>query len=135
MAYWLLKTEPGVYSFADLQRDGTTRWDGVTNNLALKHMRAMKRGDGVMIYHSGDEKAIVGFAEVAGAPYPNPKEKGEKIVVVDIKSKKSLKRAITLSEVKSKKEFSSFELVRIPRLSVMPVSEQMWGALLDIANS
>ena len=130
MAYWLLKTEPGVYSFADLRRDGTTRWDGVTNNLALKHLRAMTKGDHAFIYHSGDEKAIVGIAQLQSDPYPDPKKKEENIVVVDLKAESSLDRPVSLREIKSVKSFASFELVRLPRLSVMPVSAVMWKMLV-----
>ncbi len=127
MAYWLLKTEPGVYSFSDLRRDGTARWDGVTNNLALKHLRSMKKGDRAFIYHSGAEKAVIGIAQIESAPYPDPKKKEEKIVVVDLKALSALDRTIPLSEIKSIKSFAAFELVRMPRLSVMPVSPEAVG--------
>jgi predicted RNA-binding protein with PUA-like domain len=130
MAYWLLKTEPGVYSFMDLRRDGKTRWDGVTNNLALKHMRAMTKGDNAFIYHSGDEKAIVGIAQLRSDPYPDPNKKEKNIVVVDLNAGSLLHRPIPLSEIKSIKSFASFELVRLPRLSVMPVSTEMWNMLI-----
>lgn len=130
MAYWLLKTEPGTYSFMDLKRDGTTRWDGVKNNLALKHLRSMKKGDQAFIYHSGDEKAVIGIARIEGIPYPDPKKKDEKIVVVDLKAASALDRAVLLSEIKSIKSCASFELVRIPRLSVMPVSAEIWNTII-----
>lgn len=130
MAYWLLKTEPSVYSFTDLRRDGTTRWDGVTNNLALKHLRAMKKGDRAFIYHTGDEKAVIGIAQICGNPYPDPKLNNEKIVVIDLKAESALERTLPLSEIKSIKSLGSFELVRMPRLSVMPVSEGIWNMLI-----
>ncbi len=141
MNYWLLKTEPSTYSYVDLERDGKTVWDGVTNALALKHLRSMKKGDRAFIYHTGDEKRIVGIAEVASNPHPNPKEKDFKLVVVDLKPRERLKRAVTLAEIKSRKEYAdldesgrAFELVRMGRLSVMPVSEARWRRLCGMAH-
>ena len=90
MAYWLLKTEPDCYSWADLARDKSTVWDGVSNALALKHIRSMKKGDEALIYHTGDEKAVVGVAEVVSAAYPDPKEGDERLVVVDLRPGKPL---------------------------------------------
>jgi predicted RNA-binding protein with PUA-like domain len=121
--YWLLKTEPSTYSFADLEREKRAVWDGVSNALALKHLRSMKRGDLAFIYHTGDEKQIVGIAEVTGDPYPDPKQKEPRLVVVDLKPRERLARAVTLAEVKGRAEFRDFELVRMGRLSVMPVAE------------
>src|SRR5580658_1388000 len=117
--HWLLKTEPSTYSYADLERDKKAVWDGVSNALALKHLRSMKRGDLAFIYHTGDEKQIVGITEVTSAPYPDPKEKDTRLVVVDFKPQKRLARPVTLSEVKGDAEFRDFELMRIGRLSVM----------------
>ncbi|HET6273438.1 MAG TPA: EVE domain-containing protein [Bacteroidota bacterium] len=134
MAYWLLKSEPGVYAFADLVRDKKTTWDGVTNNLALKHIRAMAKGDLAFIYHSGDEKSIVGIAEIASEPYPDPKADNPKIVVVDLKAKDALARPVSLADIKAKKEFADFALVRISRLSVMPVSAAQWKSLLAMSR-
>jgi predicted RNA-binding protein with PUA-like domain len=134
MAYWLLKTEPSTYSYSDLERDGKTVWDGVTNNLALKHIRSMARGDLAFVYHTGNEKAIVGIAEVASAPYPDPKKKQENLVVVDLKPKRRLQRPISLSDIKARKEFAQFALVRLPRLSVMPVADEIWHALLGLSK-
>ena len=134
MAYWLLKSEPGVYAFADLVRDKKTTWDGVTNNLALKHIRAMAKGDLAFIYHSGDEKSIVGIAEIASEPYPDPKADNPKIVVVDLKAKDALARPVSLADIKAKKEFADFALVRISRLSVMPVSTAQWKSLLAMSR-
>lgn len=130
MAYWLLKTEPSTYSFENLLRERKARWDGVSNNLALKHLRAMKKGDLAFIYHSGDEKAVVGIAEIASAPYPDPKQDDPRLVVVDLKPSEKLSRSVTLSEIKKDKAFASFELVRMSRLSVMPVSEEYWNRIL-----
>jgi predicted RNA-binding protein with PUA-like domain len=134
MAYWLLKTEPSAYSYADLERDKKTTWDGVSNNLALKHIRAMRKGDLALIYHSGDEKAMVGIAEVVSDPYPDPKLQDDKRVVVDLKPKKRLSSPVPLAAVKAKKEFARFELVRMPRLSVMPVARELWNTLLAMAK-
>ena len=103
MAYWLLKTDPDTYSYEDLERDKKTVWDGVANNLALIHMREMKKGDLAFVYHSGAEKGIVGIAEIASDPYPDPKEENPKLVVVDVKAKTRLTRAIPLSEIKANK--------------------------------
>ena len=132
--YWLLKTEPSAYSFADLERDKRAVWDGVSNALALKHLRSMKRGDLAFIYHTGDEKQIVGIAEVTSDAYPDPKEKDPRLVVVDLKPRERLSRPVTLAEVKTVGEFCDFELVRMGRLSVMPVSGERWKKLLKMAS-
>jgi predicted RNA-binding protein with PUA-like domain len=132
--YWLLKTEPSAYSFADLECDGKTVWDGVTNALALKHLRAMKKGDLAFIYHTGDERQIVGIAEVASQPYPDPKQKDPKLVVVDLKPRKRVQRPVTLAEIKARKEFADWELVRMGRLSVMPVSPEGWTRVAKMAG-
>jgi predicted RNA-binding protein with PUA-like domain len=133
--HWLLKTEPSTYSYADLERDKKAVWDGVSNALALKHLRTMKRGDLAFIYHTGDEKQIVGIAEVTSDPYPDPKEKDTRLVVVDLKPGKRLARPVTLSEVKADAGFRDFELVRIGRLSVMPVSEARWKRLVKMGSA
>ncbi len=130
--HWLLKTEPSTYSYADLERDKKAVWDGVSNTLALKHLRSMKRGDLAFIYHTGDEKQIVGVAEITSDPYPDPKEKDPRLVVVDLKPRERLERPVTLAEVKADAEFRDFELVRIGRLSVMPVSEERWKRLVKM---
>jgi predicted RNA-binding protein with PUA-like domain len=132
--YWLLKTEPSTYSFADLERDGKAVWDGVTNPLALKHLRTMKKGDLAFIYHTGGEKQIVGIAEIVSDPYPDPKQKNAKLVVVDLKPREKLKRPVTLAKVKARKEFADWELVRMGRLSVMPVSPERWERVCQMAG-
>jgi predicted RNA-binding protein with PUA-like domain len=119
---WLLKTEPSSYSYADLERDRRTTWDGVSNPVALRNLRSMKQGDECFIYHTGDEKRIVGVAKVAKAAYPDPKADDPKLVVIDLTPIRALKRPVTLAEIKADKRFASWELVRQPRLSVMPVS-------------
>ncbi len=131
---WLLKTEPSTYSFADLERDGKTVWDGVSSNAALKNIRAMKKGDLALIYHSGDEKALIGFATVTSDPYPDPKQNDPKLVVFDLKPRKRLPRPVPLVEIKKQKSMASFDLVRIPRLSVMPVTEKQWEVLMKVGE-
>src|SRR5262245_15251335 len=126
MNRWLLKTEPGTYSWDDLMRERKTTWDGITNPVALKHIRAMSKGDEALFYHTGGERAIIGIAEIASAPYPDPKSKDERLVVVDLKPRRKLARPVTLDQIKSDKTFSGWDLLRIGRLSVVPVPEAMW---------
>jgi predicted RNA-binding protein with PUA-like domain len=132
MSYWLFKSDPDVYGYSELERDKQTVWDGVSNPLALKHLRSCKKGDQVFIYHSGAEKAIVGIAEITREAYPDPKKKDEKLSVLEIKALKRVPRAITLSEIKAQKDFADFALVRMSRLSVMPVSEKQWQKILNM---
>jgi len=134
VAYWLLKTEPTVYSFTDLERDKQTVWDGVAGSLAVKHLRAMKKGDEVFIYHTGEEGAIVGAGEVTGDPYQDPKSDDRKFTVIDIKPKQRLDRPVSLSVMKKDGRFISFDLIRISRLSVMPVTPVIWAAVLEISH-
>ncbi len=134
MARWLFKTEPTHYSYADLERDKKTVWNGVSNNLALKYLRQVKKGDEAFIYHTGDEKQWVGVAEVISNPYPDPKENDPKLAVVDLKPKAQLKRPVTLAEIKSDKMLQSFDLVRLPRLSVMQVSDEQWKRLMKLGG-
>src|SRR5438874_13393228 len=105
MAYWLLKTEPASYAWADLVRDKKATWDGITNATALKHLRSMNKGDLALIYHTGGERAAVGIAEIVSAPYANPKEDDEKLVVVDIKPRKALAEPVGLEVIKADKTF------------------------------
>ncbi|TRZ70424.1 MAG: EVE domain-containing protein [Nitrosopumilaceae archaeon] len=136
--YWLAKQEPDGprgYNFETLKKDKKTVWDGVHNNLALKHMREMKDGDLVLFYHTGDERQAVGIMEVISEPYPNPKEDNKRFIVVDVKYKKSLKRPITLHEMKTQKKFQNWELIRISRLSVMPVPKHIWDAIIVISQN
>src|SRR4051812_47871542 len=133
MNHWLLKTEPSTYSWSDLLRDKKTPWTGVRNALALQHLRSMKKGDLALIYHTGDEKQIVAIAEITSAPYPDPREKNEKLVAVDIKPKRALKTPVTLDTIKSDKTFAGFDLIRISRLSVMPVPQPMWKRIEELS--
>ena len=132
---WLFKSDPETYSLSDLEREGKTVWDGVTNNLALKHLRSVHKGDSVLIYHTGDERAILGIAEVLRDAYPDPKRKDSRLVVVDIKAVKRLQRPVSLDEIKKQASLKEFALVRLPRLSVMPVSESQWTELLALGKA
>lgn len=126
---WLVKEEPENYSFDQFVADGSTVWSGVRNPVAQKNLRAMQKGDRVFFYHTGKEKAIVGTAKVAVPAYPDPKDKAGSLVVVELVPDKKLKRAVTLAEIKTSGRFADFALVRIPRLSVMPVTEEQWEAI------
>jgi len=134
MAYWLLKTEPDSYGWDDLARDKQTVWDGVSNALALKHIRAMKKGDQALVYHTGDERAVVGVADITSDPYADPKAGDDRLMVVQIRCGKKLPRPVTLSEIKGDKAFEGWELVRIGRLSVMPVPPRMWDRINELAR-
>lgn len=131
---WLLKSDPETYSFDDLLREGTTRWDGVSNNLALKNLRNFHLGDLALIYHTGEERAVVGIAEILSDPYPDPARNDPRLVVVDVKAREKLKHPVSLDEIKRQAAFRTFDLVKLPRLSVMPVSDAQWAALLALAG-
>jgi predicted RNA-binding protein with PUA-like domain len=131
---WLLKTDPGDYTYYDLERERRAVWDNVTNNLALQNLRKVEKGDRLLIYHTGDEKAITGLAEAVSDPYPDPKGNDEKVVVIDVKPKRRAKRMLTLSEIKQTPGLSSFQLVRLPRLSVVPVTDEEWKILSEMSG-
>ena len=133
MPYWLLKTEPDCYAWDDLARDKKATWDGVTNALALKHLRTMKKGDLALIYHTGGERQAIGVAEITSTPYPDPNAEDERHVVVDLKPKRKLKRPITLDEIKADPAFVGWYLLRISRLSIVPVPEPMWKRLEELS--
>ena len=128
--YWLVKQEPSTYSYDKLEKEKQTVWDGVHNNLALKHLRSMKKGDQAFFYHTGDEKQAVGIIEIISNPYPNPKESDKRFVVVDLKAVQRLRRPVTLDEIKKDTLFKNWELLRISRLSVMPVPKNLWDAII-----
>jgi len=135
--YWLAKQEPSGprgYNFSKLEKEKKTVWDGVHNNLALKHIRNMKKGDQVLFYHTGTERQAVGIMTVTTNPYPNPKEKEKRFVVIDVKFKKRLKQPVTLEEMKKQKKFKSWELLRISRLSVMPVPKSIWNEIIKMSQ-
>ena len=134
MRYWLLKTEPDHYSYADLERDGATIWDGVGNNTALMHIRTMQPGELALIYHTGDQRQAVGLAEITSAPYADPQAGDPKLVVVDLRPLRRLSLPVTLAAVKADSQFADFALVRQGRLSVVPVTPEQWGKLLEMAG-
>ena len=129
MAYWLLKTEPGTYSYADLERDGETRWDGVRNPTALQHIRAMQPGDTAVIYHSGDERQAVGLATVVTAPYADPEGGDPRWAVVDVHAARRLDPPVPLAALKADPLFADSPLVRISRLSVVPLTEAQFKVI------
>jgi predicted RNA-binding protein with PUA-like domain len=131
---WLFKTEPSAYSWQQLERDGRTVWDGVKNALALKHLAAVASGDEVFVYHTGDEKAAVGIARVVRGAYQAPKAREARLVVVDLAPVKALPRPVTLAAMRAKRELAGFDLLRLPRLSVMPVSAAQWTTILRMAG-
>jgi predicted RNA-binding protein with PUA-like domain len=131
---WLIKEEPTHYSFDDLVRDGRTAWTGVRNPLAQKHLQSMRQGDHIFFYHTGDVKAVVGIAKVISAPYPDPADDSGKLHAVDVAPVKKLKSPVTLAAIKADKSFASFPLVRIPRLSVMPVADDEWKRIERMAG-
>lgn len=132
--YWILKTEPDSYSYADLVREGRAVWDGVSNNAALKHMREMQPGDQALIYHTGDERRAVGLAEVTSGPYPDPQRGDEKLVVVDVRPLRELQRPVGLATIKAEPFFADFALVRQSRLSVVPVNPDQWARIMELAG-
>ncbi len=124
---WLLKTEPGEYSYDDLEREGRARWDGVSNPVALRHLRAMQKGDQALVYHTGSEKAVVGVAEVVSAAYPDPGDR--RLAVVDLEPRGRLPRPVTLAEIKALDVFADSPLLRQGRLSVVPLTPAQWRAV------
>jgi predicted RNA-binding protein with PUA-like domain len=134
MAYWILKTEPSAYSYDQLENDRHAVWDGVSNPVALKNLRAMVQGDDVMVYHTGDEKAVVGLARVTKAAYPDPKRGDPRLVVVEIEAIKRLPQPVPLATIRADKTFAAVALVRQPRLSVSAVDEKQWQRLRELAG-
>jgi predicted RNA-binding protein with PUA-like domain len=132
--YWILKTDADTYGFDQLARARRTVWDGVTNALALKHIRSMKQGDRAFIYHSGDEKALVGLARIASDPYPDPKGDDPKLAVVQVEAGERLPRPVTLAAIKADPAFADLGLVRMSRLSVIPVPAAQWRRLRGMAG-
>jgi predicted RNA-binding protein with PUA-like domain len=129
MAQWLVKEEPEHYSYDELEKDRKTVWAGVRNPLAQKHLRAIRKGDRIFYYHTGKQKAVVALARAAGNAYPDPADKTGKLYVVEIAADRKLARPVTLAEIKANKAFASFPLVRMSRLSVMPVSDAEWARI------
>jgi len=131
---WLVKEEPTHYSFDQFAADGSTVWSGVKNPLAQKHLRGMKKGDRVFYYHTGNEKAIIGTAKVTTAAYPDPNDRSGKLSVVELAPDKKLERPVTLAEIKQSGRFADFALVRMSRLSVMPVTDEQWSEIEAMAR-
>jgi len=134
MQYWLIKSEPGTYSWDDFVKMKTDMWNGVRNFAARNHLRSMKKGDLCLFYHSGEESAVVGIAKVAKEHYPDPTAKEGDWSVVDFTAVKKLKKPVTLKEVKSVKALQDMALVRISRLSVQPVTEFQFHSILDMGE-
>jgi predicted RNA-binding protein with PUA-like domain len=131
---WLFKEEPTHYSYDDLVSEGKTSWSGVRNPLAQKHLRSVKKGDRIFYYHTGDEKAVVAIAKAATDAYGDPTDRSGKLATVDVVPVKRLPRPVTLAEIKAKAAFNNFPLVRISRLSVMPVSDREWAEIEKMAG-
>jgi predicted RNA-binding protein with PUA-like domain len=131
---FLFKEEPTHYAYDDLARDGKTSWTGVKNPLAQKHLRSVRKGDRIFYYHTGDEKAVVAIARAVGDAYPDPKDRGGKLFAVDVAPVEKLPRPVTLAEIKQSAAFKDFPLVRISRLSVMPVSDREWAEIEKMAG-
>ncbi|WP_298815537.1 EVE domain-containing protein [uncultured Chloroflexus sp.] len=125
--YWVLKTEPTVYAFADLMREGRTVWDGVENAVALAHLRAMRAGDLALIYHTGNERQAVGLAQVVSDPYPDPNKADPRLVVVEVAPVHPLARPVRLAAIKAEPLFADCALARQGRLSVVPVTAAQWA--------
>jgi predicted RNA-binding protein with PUA-like domain len=133
MARWLMKSEPSSYSWQDLVRDGSTEWDGVRNNAARLHLRAMKAGDEAFFYHSMDERAVIGIMRIARAGAPDPKDSNW--VSVKVEPVRALERPVTLVEIKAEPRLAKMELMRQSRLSVAPVRDKEWALVLEMSRS
>lgn len=134
MSYWLVKSEPFKYSWDQFVKDGQTFWDGVRNYAARNHLRTMKKGDQVLFYHSNEGLEVVGIAKVVKEAYQDPTTDETAWVVVDLKPYKKLKRAVTLQEMKKEKMLSNVPLIRIPRLSVMPLSDLEFSKIIEMSE-
>ena len=131
---WLFKEEPTHYGFDDLVKDGKATWSGVRNPLAQKHLRSVKRGDPIFYYHTGNEKAVVAIARALGDAYVDPEDRSGKSAVVDVAPVRRLPRPVTLAEIKGRESLAAMPLVRISRLSVMPVSDEEWKEIETLAS-
>jgi predicted RNA-binding protein with PUA-like domain len=134
LSYWILKTDTDVYPYDQLEREGQAVWDGVTNALALKHIRSMSKGDAALIYHAGQGKELVGLAKISSHPYPDPKQSDPRLVVVDVAAQRRLPRRVSLADIKSDPGFADLALVRMSRLSVIPVPAEQWKRLLQMGG-
>jgi predicted RNA-binding protein with PUA-like domain len=135
MAQWLVKEEPEHYNYDQLERDRKTVWAGVRNPLAQKHLRSIRKGDRIFYYHTGKEKAVIATAKATSDAYPDPADKSGQLFVVDIAPDAKLARPVTLAEIKGDRAFASFPLVRMSRLSVMPVTDAEWNRIEKMSRS
>lgn len=135
MAYWLMKTEPGAWSWDDQVRNGVAEWDGVRNHQASNNMKAMRIGDRAFFYHSVNEKRIVGVVEVVKEYYPDPSDASGRFGMVDVRAVQSLNKPVTLSDIKGQASLADFALVRQSRLSVMPVTDAQWRLICRMAET
>lgn len=133
MNYWLMKSEPSTYSWTDLQKDKKTGWDGVRNFTARNNLKAMKKGDLAFIYHSNEDKAIIGIAKIIKEAYPDPKDKDW--VLVDIAPERQLKNPVSLAQVKADKRFADMVLVKVSRLSVQPVKPEEFDMIVALSEN
>jgi predicted RNA-binding protein with PUA-like domain len=131
---WLFKEEPANYNFDQLVRDGKTSWTGVRNPVAQRNLRSVQKGDRIFFYHTGNEKSVVGIAKAAADAYPDPADKEGKLYAVDVAPVKKLKQPVTLASVKADKFFATFALTRVPRLSVMPVTDEQWERIVEMGS-
>jgi predicted RNA-binding protein with PUA-like domain len=135
MAYWLIKTEPGSWSWDDQVRDKVTQWDGVRNHQAANNLKAMKKGDLAFFYHSVNEKQVVGVVEVVKEVYPDPKDKSGRFVMVDVKAVKPFAKPVTLADIKAEPRLRDIGLVRQSRLSVMPIGAAAWRLICAMGDT
>ncbi len=134
MALWLFKQEPGCYSYSDLERDGSTLWDGVSNALARKHLRQVKPGDRVLFYHTGKDKAVIGEMKAVSEPEADPKSDDPKSVVLKVQFVRRLPKPVTLAAIKKDSLLIDWDLVRLPRLSVVPVTSEQWKRIEELGQ-
>ena len=135
MAYWLMKSEPGTWSWEDQVRDGVAEWDGVRNHQASNNMKAMQPGDRAFFYHSVDEKRIVGIVEVVKTYYPDPSDSSGRFGMVDVKALKPMARPVTLAEIKAEPRLGELALVRQSRLSVVPIGTEEWALICAMGET
>jgi predicted RNA-binding protein with PUA-like domain len=135
MAYWLMKTEPGAWSWDDQVRDGVAEWDGVRNHQAANNMKAMRTGDRAFFYHSVNEKRIVGVVEIVREYYPDPSDASGRFGMVDVKALMPMKKPVTLADIKAEPTLEDFALVRQSRLSVMPVTAAQWALICQLGET
>jgi predicted RNA-binding protein with PUA-like domain len=134
MNYWLVKQEPESYSFADFQKDGKTDWTGVRNFTARNNLKEMKAGDKVFYYHSGDERAVVGYAKVTKTAFPDPTADEGSWVAVELEAGKPVKKPVTLAEIKANPKLAEMKLVKLSRLSVSPVTKEEWDEIVEMSK-